>query len=115
MTKNVLDGDVRIYAVLVEKIDVVRAEASQHRVRYPLDVFRLAVESKAFARRRINVKAELGGDHDLVAEGRQRLRPILVEDDPLINKSCPRQKIGEPGIGTAVFGEIHHERTHVLR
>ena len=61
------------------------------------------------------VPAELGGDHDLVAEGRQRLRPILVEDDPLINKSCPRQKIGEPGIGTAVFGEIEHGRPQVLR
>src|SRR3981189_1855626 len=42
-------------------------------------------------------------------------RPILVEDDPLINKSRPRQKIREPGVGTAVFGEIHHETAHVLR
>src|SRR6266481_1986789 len=64
--------DVRIDAVLVEKIDVVRAEASQHRVRYALDVLRLAIEPAAFARRRIKVKAELGGDHDLVADGRQR-------------------------------------------
>src|SRR5258706_8308152 len=69
---DVLDGDVRIDAVLVEKIDVVRAEASQHRVCCALDVLRLAVEPAAFARRRINVEAELGGDHDLVAEGRQR-------------------------------------------
>jgi hypothetical protein len=30
------------------------------------------VRAAAFARRRINVKAELGGDHDLVADGRQR-------------------------------------------
>src|SRR5712675_1206402 len=69
---DVLDGDVRIDAVLVEKIDVVRAEAPQHRVRYALDVFRPAVEPAAFARRRINLKAELGGDHDLVADRRQR-------------------------------------------
>src|SRR5882757_1977725 len=69
---DILDGDVRIDAVLIEKIDVVRAEASQHRVRYALDVLRLAVEPASFARRRINVKAELGGDHDLVADGRQR-------------------------------------------
>jgi hypothetical protein len=46
---DVLDGDVRIDAVLVKKIDVVRAEASQHRVRYALDVLGLAVEPKAFA------------------------------------------------------------------
>jgi hypothetical protein len=58
--------------VLVEKIDVVRTEASQHRVRCALDVLRLAVEPATFARRRINVKAELCGDHDLVADGRQR-------------------------------------------
>jgi hypothetical protein len=45
---------------------------SQHRVRYTLDVLRLAVEPAAFARPRINVKAEFGGDHDLVADGRQR-------------------------------------------
>ena len=30
-------------------------------------------------------------------------RPILVEDDPLIDKGRPRQKIGEAGIGTAVL------------
>jgi hypothetical protein len=51
---------------------VVRAEASQHRFRYALDVLGLAVEPAAFARRGINVKAELGGDQDFVADGRQR-------------------------------------------
>src|SRR5580692_9951745 len=74
---DVLDGDVRIDAVLVEKIDVVRAKTSQHRVRCALDVLRLAVEPGAEARLRINVKAELGGDHNLVADGRQRSRPGL--------------------------------------
>src|SRR5258707_10209367 len=69
---DVLDGDVRIDAVLVEKIDVVRAEASQHRVRYALDVLRLAVEPGAEARFRINVKAKLSGDHDLIADGCER-------------------------------------------
>jgi hypothetical protein len=42
--------------VLVEKIDVARAEASQHRVRCALDMLRPAVEAKAFARRRIDVR-----------------------------------------------------------
>jgi hypothetical protein len=69
---HVLDRDVRIDAVLVEKIDVVRAEASQHRFRCALDVFWFAVEPEAFARCRIDVKAELGGDYDLVTDGRQR-------------------------------------------
>src|ERR1700738_152404 len=44
---DVLDGDVRIDAVLVEKIDVARAEASQHRVRYALDMLWLTVEPAA--------------------------------------------------------------------
>src|SRR5580692_3903444 len=55
---DVLDGDLRIDAVLVEKIDMVRAEASQHRVRYAPDALRLAVEPSAFARRGVDVKAE---------------------------------------------------------
>ena len=42
-------------------------------------------------------------------------RPVLVEDDPLIDKGRPRQKVGKTRIGTAVFGEVHHERAHVLR
>ncbi|MBL8157672.1 MAG: hypothetical protein JNM70_26200, partial [Anaerolineae bacterium] len=42
-------------------------------------------------------------------------RSVLVQDDPFIDKGCPRQKIGEPGTGTAVFGKIHHLRPHVLR
>src|SRR5579859_3124335 len=42
-------------------------------------------------------------------------RPILVQDDPLIDKSRPWQKIGKSGIGPAIFGEIHHGRPHGLR
>ena len=42
-------------------------------------------------------------------------RPILVEDDALIDQGRPRQKVRETGIRTAIFGEIHHERTQVLR
>src|SRR6185437_11857048 len=48
--------------------------------------------------------------------GRPLKRPILVQDDSFIDKSCPWQKIGEPDIGTAVFGEVHHDGlAHVLR
>jgi hypothetical protein len=42
-------------------------------------------------------------------------RPILVEDDAFIDQGSPRQKVGETSIGTAVFGEIHHDEAHVLR
>ncbi len=83
--------------MLVEKVDVVRAKASQHRVRCALDVLRLAVEPAAFARRRIKVKAELGGDHDLVADGRQRF---------------PEQ--GFVGPGTVGFGSIKQGDAEVM-
>jgi 2-polyprenyl-6-methoxyphenol hydroxylase-like FAD-dependent oxidoreductase len=59
-------------AVMIGDAARLLPPSSQHRVRCALDVLRLAVEPAAFARRRINVKAELGGDHDLVADGRQR-------------------------------------------
>ena len=41
--------------------------------------------------------------------------PVLVQDDPLIDKGRPRQKIRKTGIGTTVFGKIHHGRPHELR
>ena len=42
-------------------------------------------------------------------------RPILVQDDALIDQCRPRQKIGETGVRTAIFGEVHHRSTHGLR
>ena len=42
-------------------------------------------------------------------------RAVLVEDDALIDEGSPWQKIRETRIRTAIFGEVHHERTHVLR
>jgi len=59
---DVLDGDVRIDAVLVEQIDVVRARRRSIASVTRLMCSGLAVEPAAFARRRIKVKAELGGD-----------------------------------------------------
>jgi len=55
--------------VLVEKIDAISAEALEHTLDYPLDVFRAAVESwTALAGFLIDVPAELGCDRDLIPE-----------------------------------------------
>src|ERR1700677_2166184 len=44
-------GPSRRDAVLIERINLARAEPSRHRVRCTLDVFRLAAEPAVFARR----------------------------------------------------------------
>ena len=42
-------------------------------------------------------------------------RPILVQDDTLIDQRSPGQEVGEASVRTTVFGEVHHDRTHELR
>ena len=42
-------------------------------------------------------------------------RAVLVEDNALIDEGSPRQKVRETRIRPAIFGEVHHDRTHELR
>lgn len=63
--RDVLDRHVRIDAVLVEDIDLVNAQVAQAVVGDRADVVRAAVETQALLGPR---EAELGGQHDLVAE-----------------------------------------------
>ena len=68
---DVLDRDLRVDAVLVEEIDAIGAKALEHALDDQLDVLRAAVEPRAaLAGLQIDVPAELGRDHDLVAERR---------------------------------------------
>ena len=68
---DVLDRDLGIDAVLVEEIDAVGAKALEHPFDGELDVIRAAVEPRApLAGLEVDVPAELGRDHDLVAERR---------------------------------------------
>ena len=62
---DVFDGDVRVDAVLVEEVDVVGAQPAQRVVGDLPDAFGSAVG--AVGRRAVG-EAELGGDHDLVAD-----------------------------------------------
>ena len=81
---TVLDRHVGIDAMLVEEVDAVGLEPLQHALGRALDVVGAAVEARAaLARVGIDVPAELGGDHHLVAHGRQR-----VADQFLVGKGA---------------------------
>ena len=63
---DVLDRHVRIDPVLVEQVDHVGVQALERGIRDGLDVFGPAVDATAaLAGRRVEVEAELGGDHHL--------------------------------------------------
>ena len=62
---DVFDGDVGVDAVLVEEVDVVGAKPAERVVGHLPDAFGPAVGPVG---RRAVGEAELGGDHDLVAD-----------------------------------------------
>src|SRR2546426_6587193 len=64
---HILDGDLWIDTMLVVEIDAVGLEALQRALDHLLDVIRPAVDATG-----LDVKAELRGDADAVAEGRER-------------------------------------------
>jgi hypothetical protein len=73
-SSHVLDGHVRIDAVLVEEIDVIGPQTFQGSVGNSLDVLGPTVGScTAFAGVKIDVEAELCGNHNLVADWLERL------------------------------------------
>jgi hypothetical protein len=65
--RDVLDGHVRVHAVLVEEVDHVEPQASEALVGDLLDVIGLAIGAALLAVGR-EVEAELGGDDDAVAD-----------------------------------------------
>src|SRR5688572_19940927 len=70
-TGHILDRYLRIDTVLIKQIDAIRPQALFRSVDDPLDVLGPAVEARlALAGLQIDVPAELGRDHDLVAERR---------------------------------------------
>jgi hypothetical protein len=80
---HVLDRHVGIDAVLVEQVDHLDAQALQRGLGHLADVLGLAVDAAhagiALARAfRRDVEAELGGDHDLVAERLQAFADQLL-------------------------------------
>ena len=71
---HVLDRHVRIDAVLIEEIDVIGPQTLQASVGHPLDMLGPAIGSAtALASLKIDVEAELCGNHHLVADRLERL------------------------------------------
>ena len=68
--RHVLDGNMRIDPVLVQQVDVVCLRAPQERLDCTADVVRTAVGARDFAV--FDAKAELGGDHRLLAAALER-------------------------------------------
>jgi hypothetical protein len=80
---DVFDRDVRVDAVLVEQVDVVRPEPLQRAVDARADGLGAAVEA-VFAAAAEEVEAELGRDHDLVAHRFERLADeFFVRERPV--------------------------------
>src|SRR5688572_27887650 len=82
--RHVLDGHLRVDAVLIVEVDAVRLQASQLGLRYPLDVFGAAVETPALAAR-CDLEAELGGNDDTVAKRRQGLADELLTHEGAVD------------------------------
>ena len=68
---DVLDGHVRVDAVLVEQVDAVGPEPLERRLRDLPDVLGPAVEARLLPA--LDLEAELGGDHHPVADGGEGL------------------------------------------
>jgi len=71
VTGDVLDGDVRVHAVLIQQVDRGHLQAGEHRVNNLTNVLGPAVDAIPRAIR-IDPEPKLGRDHDTVAERRQR-------------------------------------------
>ncbi len=69
---DVFNGNVRIDAVLVEKIDDIGPESLERGLRDFFDMFRPTVQPSLFAGVGINFEPELGGDHHLLTERSER-------------------------------------------
>jgi len=70
---DVLDRHVRVDAVLIEQIDDAGLEPLERGLRDLFDVLRPAIQAALLACARIDVEAETGCDHDLLADRGKRL------------------------------------------
>ena len=104
--RDVLDRHVGVDAVLVEQIDGVDLEPLERRVDHLLDVLRPTIEAPLLARR-IEFKAELGCDHDLLADRGKRFAHELF---------VPERAVGLGGVeeGDAAVDGRSNQRDHLL-
>ncbi len=117
--RHILDRHVRIDAMLIEQIDAISAEAFQRGVGDLLDMLRPAVDAELrhFA---AELVAELGRDHDPVAERGQRLADdflVLVgtvclggieEGDAALHGRADQADRVRPGCWRLIIGRQAH-------
>src|SRR4249919_4134942 len=77
-SRDLFDWNVRIDTVLVEKIDGVDAQPLERGLGDFPDVFRPTVEPSAALTAGVDLEPELGGDHHLAPNGRERLAHQLL-------------------------------------
>ena len=94
---RVLDRHIRVDAVLVEEVDVVRAEALERGLADAPDVFRAAVQTRDPSGG-IDAKAELGRDDDTLAVGAEG-----APQQPLVG-------VGPVDLGGVEEGDAEFER-----
>src|SRR6266542_4941022 len=106
--RDVLDRHARVDAVLVEEVDHIDPESLERGLCDLLDVLGPAVEAAPVCFTfEGGLEAELRGDHDLAAEGRQRLaHELLVRERPV--------DLGGVEEGDAVLDRRTDEREHLL-
>jgi hypothetical protein len=81
---HVLDRHVEVDAVLVEQVDRVDLKPPERGVGDLLDVLRPAGEA-GLAALVVELESELGGDHDLPAEGGEGLADELLVDERAVD------------------------------
>jgi len=80
--RDVLDRYGRIDVVLKEQIDRLELQVLERCPGDGLDVLRAAIAARAtFAGVQIDIEAELGRDHDVVSERRQRIAHQFLVDE----------------------------------
>src|SRR6185369_3842205 len=106
---DVLDWDFRVNTMLIEEVDAIGAESLERPLDRTLDVIRLAVETRTpLTGLEIDVPAELGRDHNLVAERRN----ALTQDTLAFERSISLSGVKE-GYAAIIGGadDVDHLRT----
>ena len=91
-TRDLLDRNLRVDPVLIEKIDVIGGESPQGGVDDLADVLGTAVETSLLSGAGIKIKAELGGNHDLVAHRGERLAHQRLVREGSIGLGCVKER-----------------------
>ncbi len=105
---DVLDRHVGIDAVLIEQVDGLDPQPLQRGFGDPPDLLGPAVQARPRLRPgRIEVEPEFGRDHDLAAEGLQRLADEVFIGERAID-------LGGVEEGDALFDRRAHQRDHLL-